>query len=381
MGERIVLILVFFLLAFFVGIYFINQGFPEMNTGLVTGSGIHERGDSFQEHTYYHAIVLGGQWFLNNQNEEFIYYQYNPFDKIHPDTNQRLREMGSLWSISVLSNLLTDPRYDVLAQKGFRFFENYFEYNEKHDFYYVSITPEKLKLGYLAFAILTLLEIDHPQKEAYLEKFTNGIAYLQNEDGELRTFLYSDRNTGTDYYPGEALFALMSLYEYNGNEKAFEITEKAFPYYVRYFENDPNTAFIPWQTRAWYKMYKATKEKKYADFVFKMNDFMIKDYDYDGDCYAYDFTSSVTAVHMEGVTFAYDLAKKFKDEKRYQCYAQFIREGADFMLSLQITNTEDYEKEAIGGFLGSPTSESMRVDRNQHAVIALSEAIQYGIIG
>jgi hypothetical protein len=334
---------------------------------------------------YLESIEIGGEWFLNNQDEDFIFYQYNPYDKIHPDKHQSMREMGALWSITVLHNFLDDERYLTLAEKGFSHFEKTFEYDEENDFYYVNITPEKIKLGYNAFMILALLELEHPEKEKYLEKFADGIIYQQNEDGGLRTFFYSDRSTGVDYYPGEALVSLMALYEYTKDEKYLETVQKAFPYYVGYFQKNANTAFVPWQSRAYAMLYQQTGNREVADFLFEMNDYMLEQNDPQDKCSNFTFPrGGTTSVFMEGVNKAYDVAKEVGDKERMDCYANYIREGADYMLKLQITEeeiqNEDLEIEALGGFLGSPTSKSHRVDRNQHATMALMDAYDSGLL-
>lgn len=334
-----------------------------------------------KENRYIRSIKLAGEWFLSNQNESFLYYQYLPFEKVHLNKHHSLREMGALWAIAKLSNYLGDSRYESLAQKGFRHFEKFFEYDEENDFYYVNITPKKIKLGYSAFIILTLLEIDHPKKEYYLDKFAKGIIFMQNRNGSLRTFFYSDRSTGIDYYPGEALFALMSLYEYKKEPRYLKIAQRAFRYYVRYWRKNRNTAFVPWQTRAYHKLYSATAKKEVADFVFEMNDYMLNQHNARQDCINFDFSRGiVTAVYIEGLNLAYGLAKELNDKKRVGCYANFIKEGSDFILSLQVINRGKFAKEAIGGFLQKPNSKTMRVDRNQHAAIALMKAYELGIL-
>lgn len=51
------------------------------------------------------------------------------------------------------------------------------------------------------------------------------------------------------------------------------------------------------------------------------------------------------------------------------------------MLTLQVTGTANiFELAAVGGFLESEGSDTMRVDRNQHAVIALMEGYEVGIL-
>ncbi len=331
---------------------------------------------------YLASIKLAGEWFLNNQDDSFLYYQYYPFRKEYSASHHSLREMGALWSITQLSRFLGDPRYNELAERGFSHFEEHFAYDSANDFHFVNITPTKIKLGYSAFTILILLDIDHPLKEYYLDKFARSIIFMQNDDGSLRTFFYSSRSTGVDYYPGEALLALMALYEYSENPIYLKVVSRAFPYYRDYWRRNRNTAFVPWQTRAYYKLYQAKGEREVADFILEMNDYMVDEYNPEGNCSNFEFSSSVVAVHVEGVIKAYRLALQLGDGERAECYARFVREGCDFTLTLQVTETGDsLELEAVGGILGSQTSESMRVDRNQHAVMALMDAYESGILG
>lgn len=327
---------------------------------------------------YQNAIRLSGEWFLNNQNDFFLFYEYDPEQKTHLTTQHPLREMASMWSVGAAANFLDDKELRELAVKGFTSFENSFLYDDDKGFYYSGITPDSVKLGYSAFIILTLLEID-PDSE-YLEGFADGILSLQNEDGSFNTFFFIDRATGQDYYPGEALFALMSLYEETGNEKYLAAVEKAFPNYYRdYWKWYPNTAFVPWQSRAYYMFYKATENQEAADFVFEMNDYMLRQYTPSGDCEGFDFASKgiVSGVHIEGVIQGYELAEMLGDTERQRCYANYVQEGVDYLVSVQVRGLS-HEKAAVGGFLGGDGL--MRVDRNQHAVLAFIGACDAGIV-
>ncbi|MFC2142832.1 hypothetical protein ACFLQN_00345 [Candidatus Aenigmatarchaeota archaeon] len=329
-----------------------------------------------KEDKYEESIILGAEWFLNNQDENFIYYRYDPQNELYPAEHHPLREAASLWSIADSANFLGDERLTRLSEKGFQYFEKYFGYNSEYDYYYLDITPGNVKLGYSAFIILALLEMEHPRKETYLNGFANGIVYLQNDDGSLGTYFFSNKSTGQDYYPGEALFAIMSLYEYNGDEKYLEVTQKAFPHYRDYWRGNKNTAFVPWQSRAYNKLYKVTEDQEVSDFVFEMNDWMLQQHHPEGLCEKYDFSRGVvTGVYLEGVIQAYELAEITGDNERKKCYKNFIIEGLDATILLQIT---EGTKEAIGGFVG--TDGTVRVDRNQHALFALIEAIELGII-
>jgi hypothetical protein len=359
------------------------------------------------ENKYQKAIRAGTDWFVNNQDEQFLHYEYIPLSDIQLNTGQRLREMGALWSIALAYNSLGDERYKELAEKGFAFYENTFKYDAGQDIMFVNITPEKIKLAYNAFAILTMLEIGHPKEEEYIEKFVNGIEFQQQEDGSFKTFFYNDRATGVDYYPGEAMFALMSLYEKTKEKSLVETVEKAFPYYRDYWRNNKNTGFIPWQSRAYRKLAVATGKKEYADFLFEMNDWLLEEHHPKNKCARFDFSRGITtAVFLEGVIQAYLQAKDEGDAERQICYQNFIQEGSDYILTLQMWNDED--PRANGGFLGNEkvlkwvTEKNVkeieryvaqrqkssdrkinftRVDNNQHAITALMEAMELGLIG
>lgn len=344
-----------------------------------------------QEGRVFQALEQTGEWFLNNRRGEFIAYEYLPFERVTKDTRHPLREMAALWAIARLGHFLKDERYDDLARIGMKSFERYFKKDPEGDFYIVNVDPGKTKLAYSAFAILALLEMpEYLQRDYYLEKFANGLLAQQKENGELETFFDSDQNSGADYYPGEALLALMSLYEEKPDPRYVEAAQKALSFYRKYWRENRNTAFVPWHTQADVKLYRATDDSATRDeaatFVFEMNDWMLDQHHPTGDCEGFDFSRGiVTAVYLEGVVRAYELARDTEDNARAACYAAFVREGVDAVLALQFTEENhfgkpNYEPAALGGFLGTPTDDLMRVDRNQHAAFALMGALQTDLV-
>lgn len=333
----------------------------------------------------YDAIKAGGEWFLKNQDPSFLYYQYEPLTDTWPDSHHAVREFGSLWSITQLADFLQDPRYEDLAYKGWDYFKPYFMQDTKNNFTVVNISPPQVKLSYNAFAILVLLELEDPHKEALLEGLANGILYQQISTGELLTLFYSDSGTGKDYYPGQALLALMSLYESNGNETYLAAVKKALPHYEAYFEVHPNTAFVPWQTQAYYKYYEATGDADAAKFVFAMNDFMVQQFQKDDTCSEFNFSVGIVAgVYVEGMNKAYALADELDDAARKECYGAFIQAGSQAVMDLQFPldgqNPDEFGEAAYGGFFGTESDLTMRVDRNQHAVMALMGAYELGLV-
>lgn len=330
---------------------------------------------------YIDAIKYGALWFYNNQNNNFLNYEYDPLNDSYVEGKEELREVASLWAIAKAANFTNRVEFKNLAQKGFAYFEKYFKYDKEKDFYYLNITPGSTKLGYSGFIILSLLEIDHPKKDFYLEKFADGIIYQQKPDGSLATHFYSDKVSNVDYYPGEALIAIAKLYEYKPEQKYLDLLNKAFSYYKKYWQENKNTPFIPWQTRAYNKLYKFTNSQEVADFIFEMNDYLITYQPKYNSCSDFVFNQGIIiAVRMEGMNQAYEIAKMIGDKQREQCYGQYIKEGADYIMSLQVKKSPLVKIKALGGFGQNKDFPLQRIDRNQHAIMALMEAIELGIL-
>lgn len=329
---------------------------------------------SQQAKKYTGIIEATGQWFVNNQSETFLRNRYDIEGEKYFGVRNYIRELGSLWAISKLSNFSDDTRFKELANRGMRYFEQYFKYDEANDFYYLDVSPPNIKLGYSAFIILTLLEIEYPNKGYYLEKFANGILKLQNPDGSFKTnFKKEEDIKNIDHDPGQALFALASLYNHTKNRRYLFAVQKAFPYYVRYFRENNNKDFIPWQTRAYYLIYNNTFEKEVAGFIFEMNDYLLSEYNHEQACKNYSFEGSgmELALYTQSAIFAEKLASEINDKERGSCYKQFILEAINYLMTLRITTEQATAPATIGGFISAPDSSEISIDNMQNALILL----------
>ncbi len=326
---------------------------------------------------------LGGEWFLRNQNDNFLYYQYDIRSMKYSPSDAPIREMSSLWAVTRLAKYLHDDRFTRLADRGFAYFEKHFKSDTRDGFYYIDMGTGSPTLGETAFIVLALLGMKHPQKDFYIQKFARGMMSLQQPDGSFNTLYYSDkRSNDVDYFPGEALLAIMSLYEYQPKPEYLACVQKAFPYYVDYFRSTRNMAFVPWQSRAYQKLYGATRDRAVADFVFEMNDFVLQHYAPNDPSDKFNFGNGIaTAVYLEGVNKACELARDVSDVVRQEAYTEFIRGGSDYILSLQLLDEPSLPTVAVGGFIVDKNYRSLRVDQNQHAVMALMDSCDLGLLG
>jgi len=329
------------------------------------------------------SIHQGGEWFLSDSDEkEFLHYGYLPKKGRFMSDNNDLRKMGALWSITGLYHFTGDRRYGDLATKGMEYFKKYIRHVPQEDVSYVDING-KTKLGYSAFAILGLLGLpEYPNREDLLRTLANGIITHQNPDGSYRTYLYSDRTGGEDFYPGEANLALMEYYEATGDPRALLAVKRSFPYYREHWKKKKTLAFVPWQTQAFVRLYRTTEYPGYRDFVFQMTDWLISyqqtSQNFGREDYIGGFKSTPgisTSSYLEGLVDAYALAVEVGDLERSERYGKAVELAAWFIVSLQFRedNTFGYtlSDRIRGGFRQSRNNASLRVDNNQHAVMAL----------
>ena len=336
------------------------------------------------------SIKSGRNWYLNTVNTEtnLLEYQYYPSDDYYSTDNNHVRQLASLWALTELdtffkNNLTEDLVFDTL--------DYYLQFkNTTHNYSFLTI-DEQSKLTNNAFLILSLINTpNYPNQSKLLEEFADGIISLQQENGSYNTYFFSDLNTGIDYYPGEAMLSLMKYYDYTKEKKYLDSVQKAFYFYKPYWQDNKNTAFIPWHSQTYKLLYNETKEPEIAEFVFEMNDWMIDSYQISSSEYideiggfpSYTPTFS-TSVFLEGINDAYAIAVQTNDQTHIDKYDRAIRSGIRFVLQTQFTEENafyvDNKTKTVGGFKTSLVDNSIRIDNTQHGLMALIKTYENNI--
>lgn len=335
-------------------------------------------------------LELVVEWLLNNVNTDTgtMEYKYYPSKDKYSSDNNHVRQLATLWAIAMVRNALNDIRLDPVAESTF---EKNLEYVEcKNGYCFVDIDG-KAVIAFNAFLILSLLETpDYPEADSLMRQLAKGIILQQQDNGSYNTCFNSDKNSGVDYYPGEAMFALMRLYEETRESEYLNSVYKAFPYYRDYWRGNKNTAFVPWHSQADLLLYRETEYPEVADFVFEINDWLIDNHqireseylDYVGG-FPRGVPRNSTSVYMEGINDAYTLARLVGDEEHIKKYEESIRLGIRFSLLTQYTPENAFyianQDRAVGGFRKTLLSNDQRIDYTQHASLAIMKAIENGI--
>jgi len=264
--------------------------------------------------------------------------------------------------------------------------KQYYIHDKEKNFGYLKV-KKKANIGIAAFMLLCLVELG--EEDYYTNEkqgLVNFILAMENRD---QGFLYpyflpskmTDFKSAQKYYPGEAMTALMSLYEQEKDKKHLNLCMRMFDYYRDLFKKEKKLS-VSWMSQAYASVFNTTKDMKYANFVFEMNDYIIKRQLDDGEKFTdkmgsfgkrgYSYS---TGTYLEGIAKAYEIAKELNDTERIQKYEKALLMGMRFLLQSQYTEENMFtviNKElTTGGMRTSVDNLSIRIDAVQHAAHAM----------
>lgn len=332
-----------------------------------------------------------GNWLKRNVREDGrMEYKYKPSRGSYSSSNNMIRQWMATYALAELYRVSGNKSYAETWKKNVDYNLTHF-YRESDGGGYI-IYNNKAKLGAISIALMSL--INSPDPDSYkgeINKLMKLIIHLWEDDGSFRTFyIPEDRNDNQSFYPGEALLAISMMIERNNDKKLIHKMKQSMQFYMDYYRSiNRNTAFIPWHTMAYWRMYQITEDKEYLNAIFELNDWLIniqnlgddKIPDLKGRFYLPQFSfygpphASSTAIYIEGLAYAYDLAKKSGDEDRAQAYLESIRWGIRGLIQLQFRPENAFylskKNRVLGGLRTRVTDNQMRIDNAQHAIMGM----------
>ena len=332
------------------------------------------------------AVNNSWGWYLRNQiteGEEAGRYMYTffPSKDYEPAEDWGLRNLNAIFVLAEIAKDQKDPVKIASVKKAIDTFARFLK--EGHNGKWLD-WPYQRKVHSIAgtaFLMAAMVELEVPGYEETMKQMTDAIISLQQEDGKLLTdFNGNYRDVDQNYYPGETLLMLMRYYKKTGYKPALEAVEKAYPFYQAFWNKKENQQgpFVPWQARAYQEAYSVTKDKRYADFVFQLMDWMLKKYKplgsdaEPGRQGALSTQFAGTGVYSEGLSAATKLAREVGDKERYEKYSKALRGMMGYVLGLQFKDEDTYwvkRPDKVRGALSMrPDNEELRIDSTYHAI-------------
>jgi hypothetical protein len=344
-----------------------------------------------------HALADGlGAWMLRQlQPDGRMIYLWWPSRGEESTENNMIRQFMASVCLVRMATARGDASIEAAALSNLRYnFRKFFVRQGEHGLIYYDGTA---KLGAMALAALAIVEAPfRAQLAEYEQPLLRTVEAMQRPDGSFRTFFGSERDDNQNFYPGEALLLWSVLYDQHPEPALLERFMRAFRHY-RGWHLDPhnrNPAFVPWHTQAYVKVWQHTHDAELEDFVFEMNDWLLGvqqweglEYaDLQGRFYAPDRPfgpphASSTAVYLEGLIDAWQLARAVGDQARADRYRLAILRGLRSLMQLQFRDDVDMyyvsdRNRVEGGLRTTEYDNGIRVDNVQHALMGIQRILQ-----
>jgi hypothetical protein len=365
------------------------------------------------------SVKAAGDYLTSAVDEEgrFV-YEYDPVKDEVAESYNILRHGGTTYSMLELFRMTGDER--LLASAG-RALNYLVSVTEDCGFGALCVVENgTVKVGGNALAILAFVEYGRAmvdlgyeeEADSYLKEaqgLARWIASVQQEDGSFKPHKYDLRAAKasdfvSEYYPGEAIFALSRLAEFDGDEQWLDVAEANALYLINDRDAGKEVAQLihdHWLLYGLNELYRARPREEFLvhtertvrailDSQHKEADLVEDKQDWQGGYYVPP-RSTPTATRSEGLVAAYKLLRDYEDllavEDRYVELEEImlaIEEGLRFQLATQYGEEallffgDEVGARVIGGFHESLTDFGVRIDFVQHN---LSAILGYGELG
>lgn len=326
-------------------------------------------------------LQLIAQWYKNNVQDGQVHYEYSVSKQVYRDHKRTMvRSTMSTWILNRLAHFLDDDELKRLGAETIDYYlDRYFNISESLRKGEIIPSEEPLKNGNLvrnrytaaSFIAAAILERDDYKKRLQpAEMLMDWAMGFKRDDGVMWT-----QYAQSQYFmPGQLLLAVSYFYEKTKDEKHRKFFEEIWGAYETplydsmHLGNELYVPYAPaWFTQPLAKMYELTKDNRYRDMVYMINDRVARlyelnaqnqvYYDYDGVLspkLGYWGNNSITSAHLESLVDAAVVAKLDGDEERLAAYKRVIRQTVAFLLRLQYIPENTYyiphRDRVIGGF-------------------------------
>ncbi len=341
------------------------------------------------------SVRLGLDWLVRHQRENGSYQQrYYAFERRFSSGQEMFRQALAAHAVSIAALRLQDGTLKASAARCLDFILQRLRR--------LPVAPDKATTpsahylhdtnhahtGTTALALVALATLDADRYAETIRSMATALAGQVDAEGRLHTsFLDPDDDHLDSDHVGPSLYALAAIYRRTGMEALAAPLERAFAYYQRQWERHKTREAIAWQTRASYEMYLATEQLTYADWVFDMQDFILRVAWTPQRAKRPDYLGGIgrkppgadTADYLVGTAEAYELARRVGDEPRRRFYGSVCRIGSRFLTRLQVKPEEPFylsrseQLFMLGGFRGSLIEHDLPLESTASVTLALLE--------
>jgi hypothetical protein len=337
------------------------------------------------------AAAFGGMYLAQAVNEQGRFtYQFDPRTTLVPPKYNMLRHSGSIYAMLELYRVTHDADLLAAVERAIDYLLRQvrdLSVGEQR----VKVVEERgdVKIGGNALAILALVEYQHATGDDRHLPLARMLAqYLvatQADDGHFlihKLLVPEGRDSGfvSEYYPGEAIFALMRLYGIDNDPRWLRCAAANADYLIDIRDaGKPVEELLPdhWLLYGLDVLHRARPDDRYLTHAIKVSRAVRLDQHDAGPWIGGFFDparSTPTATRVEGLVAAHRLLRDFGHADEAAQIAEAIDRGAAFVQRCQIgpdlAMFYPMPQRTLGGVTASLDDPMIRIDFVQHAISA-----------
>jgi len=353
------------------------------------------------------AAIANADYLAKSVTEsgKFKYIYYPAVDKYEGKSYSIVRHAGSVYGLFDAYNHFKDQKYFDAGRKAMDYLLERTEVPSEVPSIAIVKDRGRSSLGTNALAAMAYSamaeELMTEQDLKYRDQFGESIRYYQMPEKGL-FYTYFKQAFGKKppskqalYYPGEAMLALVKLYEATGAKKWWDAAKDIAPGQKKLWENagHQEVGNYCWVGQAFARMARIEKDEalreEYRKVAYSHADAVIK-HQYDETRSKYpDYIGGAdnsrpprttpTSARGESVSENYLLAKFLGDTEAQKKYGVSVLRAIHFFVENQWSAQNSwflpYPEKAIGGVRGSLIANDIRIDYNQHALTTEMNAL------
>ena len=241
-------------------------------------------------------------------------------------------------------------------------------------------------VGEVSFLLLALTELPaNDERRTFIPRLAASLWSCIDKHGRVNTHRPPSDSPEAyqDYSPGQLLLALGAAAAAGESAQDDAALRRAFRYYRHRFRHRRHFGQVSWLMQACTRWWRITADPEFSDFVFEIGDWLlgyqqektggfINDHQPDAPGYT-------TALYLEGIGAALNLAASLGDAARVEKYRDAASRGFSFLDRLIIQQRDapilPNPKFAEGGLRQSIHRSEVRVDFVQHSLSAMLELL------
>jgi len=329
------------------------------------------------------SLIL--EWYSGMIAEETarIAYTYDPLHDVVIFDESAIRDIGSIWDVEVLSHFLGRADMVRIVEVPLR---RYLKDLVARDGTLI-LDSERLRepsgIAHSAFLVLSLLSSNLPDRQQKAIALADAILGQQRRDGSYKIYFGEEPDSGVEFYPGEAMLALMQTYAATADARYLESVERGFACYHNVAPAPDLLVFhANWQSQYGALLHQHTSRRDIRravrDYMFSLHDCILDARFYeDVERSPRQQATVEVACALEGINDAYAVAARERDQRRMLAYGRCVRVALEYLVAAQ--RLEDCTARERGGFGHSLTDRTQRIDVTGHVASGFIKALRNGL--